>query len=302
MATSDHSLSATSTLALSAVERSDAPRRSRAWRRFRRYRPGLVGLGFIVLLTLVAVFAPVLAPYSPIEVAPRLRGDGPSANYLLGNDELGRDILSRIIYGSRVALIVGLGATAIAIAIGVTIGAVAGYFGGWVDALLSRVVDTLMAFPTLALLITLAAVLGPSLVTVIVAIGTTVWASYSRVVRADMMSLRERDYVLAARAAGATDRSIIFRHMIPNVLGPIVVLGSLSIGSIIILESALSFLGLGIQPPNPSWGRMLADGRTHIRQFPHIAIFPGLMITVTVLAFNLVGDGLRDALDPRQRE
>jgi ABC-type dipeptide/oligopeptide/nickel transport system permease subunit len=302
MATQQPPLSVTASLALSAAEREQTTRRSRGWRRFRRYRPGLVGLAFIGLLFVVAIFAPVIAPYSPTEVETRLRGDPPSRAYLLGNDAVGRDILSRLIFGTRVALMVGLGATAIAVTIGVTIGATAGYFGGWVDSALSRVVDTLMAFPTLALLITLAAVLGPSLVTVIVAIGTTVWASYARVVRADMLSLRERDYVLAARAAGARDGRIIFGHMLPNVLGPIVVLGSLSVGSIIILESALSFLGLGVQPPNPSWGGMLSDGRAYIRQYPHIAIAPGALITVTVLAFNLIGDGLRDALDPRQRE
>ena len=301
-ATQEQPLSVTATLALSAAEREQTGRHSRGWRRFRRYRPGLVGLAFIGLLVAVAIFAPLIAPHSPVQVATKLRGDPPSAQYLLGNDAVGRDILSRLIYGTRVALIVGLGATAIAVTIGVTVGATAGYFGGWVDSALSRLVDTLMAFPTLALLITLAAVLGPSLTTVIVAIGTTVWASYARVVRADMLSLRERDYVLAARAAGARDGRIIFGHMLPNVLGPIVVLGSLSVGSIIILESALSFLGLGIQPPNPSWGGMLSDGRAYIRQYPHIAVAPGALITVTVLAFNLIGDGLRDALDPRQRE
>lgn len=302
MATHGQPLPATATLALSAAEREQPARRSRGWRRFRRYRPGLVGLAFIGLLVLVALFAPFIAPRSPTQVATAMRGDPPSREYLLGNDAVGRDILSRLIYGTRVALVVGLGATAIAVTIGVTVGATAGYFGGWVDSALSRVVDTLMAFPTLALLITLAAVLGPSLTTVIIAIGTTVWASYARVVRADMLSLRERDYVLAARAAGARDGRIIFGHMLPNVLGPIVVLGSLSVGSIIILESALSFLGLGIQPPNPSWGGMLSDGRAYIRQYPHIAVAPGALITITVLAFNLIGDGLRDALDPRQRE
>ncbi len=303
MATQDQRLTVTvsPTLGESIAER-DTRSGSRGWRRFRRYRPGLVGLAFIGLLFLIAIFAPLIAPHSPTQVATKLRGDPPSAEYILGNDAVGRDILSRLIYGTRVALIVGLGATAISITIGVTVGATAGYFGGWVDSALSRLVDTLMAFPTLALLITLAAVLGPSLITVIIAIGTTVWASYARVVRADMLSLRERDYVLAARAAGARDGRIIFGHMLPNVLGPIVVLGSLSVGSIIILESALSFLGLGIQPPNPSWGGMLSDGRAYIRQYPHIAIAPGALITVTVLAFNLVGDGLRDALDPRQRE
>jgi len=259
-------------------------------------------LVFVVLLVLLAFFAPLVAPYSPIDGQTKLRGDPPSRAFPLGNDAIGRDVLSRLIYGTRVALLVGLGATAIALTIGVLIGATAGYFRGGVDAILSRVVDALMAFPTLALLITLSAVLGPSLVTVVLVIGTTVWAAYARVVRADVLSLRERDYVLAARAAGAGDGRIILHHVLPNVLGPVVVLASLAIGNIIILESALSFLGLGVQPPAPSWGGMLSDGRAYIRQYPHIAIAPGIAISLTVLAFNLLGDGLRDALDPRQRE
>jgi ABC-type dipeptide/oligopeptide/nickel transport system permease subunit len=275
--------------------------RSRAWRRFRSYRPGLAGLGIVGLLFVIAILAAPLAPYEPNAIQTRLRGDGPSREHLLGNDDRGRDVLSRLIYGTRIALIVGLGATAIALSIGVSIGATAGYFGGKVDFVLSRIIDTLMAFPTLALLITLAAVVGPSLINVILAIGTTVWASYARIVRADVLSLRERDYVLAARASGAGSARIIIRHMLPNVLGPVVVLATLGIGGIIILESALSFLGLGIQPPDPSWGGMLSDGRAHIRNYPHIAIAPGIAIGITVLAFNLLGDGLRDALDPRQR-
>jgi peptide/nickel transport system permease protein len=273
--------------------------RNRGWSRFVRYRPGLFGLAVIILLVLCAVFAPLLAPYPPFKIATSLRGDPPSAEYWLGNDAIGRDILSRLIYGTRIALIVGVGATVIAVTIGVTVGAVAGYFGGKVDFVLSRFVDALMAFPLLALLLTLSAVFGPSLRNVVLVIGFTIWASYARIVRAEVLSLRERDYVLAARTAGATDRRIIFRHIVPNALGPVIVLASLAIGGVIILESALSFLGLGINPPTASWGGMLADGRDHIRNYPHITISPGIAIMVTVLAFNLVGDGLRDALDPR---
>ncbi len=276
--------------------------RSRIWRRFVRYKPGLVGLTVIALLAIMAIFAPLIAPHSPSAIDTSLRGASPSGTYLLGNDDIGRDILSRIIYGARIALIVGLGATAIAVSIGVTIGATAGYFGGRVDFLLSRLVDTLMAFPLLALLLTLSAVFGPSLRNVVIVIGLTVWASYARLVRAEVLSLRERDYILAARAIGAGDRRIIFRHIVPNALGPVIVIASLAIGGIIILESALSFLGLGVSRPTASWGTMLSDGREYIRNYPHIAIAPGIAITITVLSFNLVGDGLRDALDPRQRE
>jgi peptide/nickel transport system permease protein len=255
----------------------------------------------VAVLILVAVFAPLIAPYSPTEKVGR-RATAPSSEFLLGNDEIGRDVLSRLIYGTRVALIVGIGAMSIALVIGVTIGATAGYFGGKVDLALSRLIDTLMAFPLLALLITLAALFSPSLLNVVIVIGVTVWASYARVVRADILSLRERDFVLSARAIGVGNARIIIRHMLPNIVGPIIVLASLDVGSIIILESALSFLGLGIQPPTPSWGGMLNAGRSLMRNAPHIAVAPGIAITVTVLAFNLLGDGLRDALDPRQRD
>jgi len=281
--------------------RSRRSERSRALHRFLRYRPGVVG-GFIVLaLVFIAMLAPIIVPYSPTEKVGS-RADPPSAGFLLGNDEIGRDVLSRLIYGTRVALVVGIGAIAIAVAIGVVIGAASGYFGGKVDTLLSRVVDTLMAFPLLALLVTLAALFDPSLRNVVIVIGVTVWASYARVVRADVMSLREREFVLAARSIGAGDTRIIGRHILPNIVGPVIVLASLDIGSIIILESALSFLGLGVRPPTPSWGGMLSAGRSLLRNAPHIAVAPGIAIMVTVLAFNLLGDGLRDALDPRQRE
>ena len=277
-------------------------RRFRAWRRFARYRPALFGLAFVGILLLCALASPWIAPYAPDGINTKLRGDGPTGSYWLGNDDIGRDILSRIIYGSRIALIVGLGATTIAVCIGVTVGAVAGYFGGRIDFLLSRLIDSLMAFPLLALLLTLSSVFGPSLRNVVLVIGCSVWASYARVVRAEVLSLRERDYVLAARAAGATDGRIIMRHIVPNALGPVIILASLAVGGIIILESALSFLGLGVQRPTASWGTMLSDGREFLRKYPHIAIAPGVAIALTVLAFNLIGDGLRDALDPRQRD
>ncbi len=275
--------------------------KNRLWRRFLRYRPGVVGLVFIVLLVTCAIAAPLLAPYAPEAVNPKLRGHGPTMAHWLGNDDIGRDILSRLIFGTRVALIVGLGATLIAVVIGVSVGATAGYFGGKIDFWLSRLIDTLMAFPLLALLLTLSTVFGPSLRNVVIVIGCTVWASYARVVRAEVLSLREMDYVLAARSVGASNRSIIAKHIVPNAIGPVVIIASLSIGGIIILESALSFLGLGVQRPTASWGTMLSDGREFIRNYPHIAIAPGLAIAFTVLAFNLVGDGLRDALDPRER-
>ena len=287
---------------LSGAGRARTSEIARSWARFRRFKPGVVALGFIAVLTVIAIVPGLFEPYSYSETNLRQRGEGPTLEHPLGRDDIGRDVLSRLIRGTRVAFIVAFAAMTISLAIGITVGAISGYFGGWIDSALSRVVDTIMAFPLLVLLITLASVVGPSLKTTVFVIGVTVWSQYARVVRADVLSVREREFVFAARAIGATDRRIIIRHVLPNVLGPVIVLASLAVGSIIILEAALSFLGLGIQRPTPSWGGMLADGRAHIRNYPHIAIAPGVMIFLTVLAFNLVGDGLRDALDPRQRE
>ncbi len=292
-------------LARGPLAEREGQRRSefaRAWNRFKRFKPGVVALVFIAALGVVAAIPGVFEPYSSTEIDPGSRGEAPSLAHPLGRDELGRDILSRLIRGTRVAFVVALTATTISVAIGVCVGAAAGYFGGRIDAILSRIVDAILAFPLLILLIALAQALGPSLVTVVVVIGVTSWASYARVVRADVLSVRERDFVLAARSIGANDRRVIFRHVLPSVLGPMVVLASLSVGGIILLEASLSFLGFGIQRPTPAWGSMLNDGRQYLRSYPHIAISPGVMIFLTVLAFNLVGDGLRDALDPRQRE
>lgn len=269
------------------------------WRRFMRHKGALAGGTVILVLVIIALLPDLLAPHDPVHLFQAKRGAPPQPGHPLGFDHLGRDMLSRLLHGTQVAFTVGLLATSIAAAIGITVGSIAGYFGGWVDMLISRLIDTVMAFPLLVLLIALAAILGPSMVTVVVIIGITVWAPYARVVRGDILSVRERDFITAARAAGGRDLRIIFRHVLPNVIGPIIVLATLQIGRIIILESALSFLGLGVQPPTPSWGGMLADGRAFIMHYPQIALAPGLMIALTVLSFNLMGDGLRDALDPR---
>ena len=287
----------------SSLMRAEMPkRRNRALIRFKRHKPALIGMTFVIMLVIVAIFAPIIAPYDPNKVSILDSKNPPSREHWLGNDDVGRDILSRVIFGTRVALIVGLGATTIAVVIGVTVGATAGYFGGKIDTILSRFVDSLMAFPLLALLLILSAVFGPSLRNVVIVIGCSVWASYARMVRAEVLSLRERDFVHAARAAGAKNVRIVMRHIVPNALGPVIIFASLQVGGIIILESALSFLGLGVQRPTASWGTMLSDGRDYIRNYPHISMAPGIAITLTVLAFNLIGDGLRDALDPRQRD
>ena len=286
-----------------ALAKQQPKRRSefiQAWRRFRNNKLAIAGLFFLLLICAMAIFAPLLAPYDPTEIIAK-RGAPASAEHPLGFDDIGRDLLSRVIYGARPALIVGLVSTFVSVVIGVLVGAAAGYFGGWVDAVLSRLIDTLMAFPLLALLLLLASVLGPSLWTTVIVIGATTWARFARVVRADVLSLKQTDFITASRAVGVRNGRIIWRHIVPNILGPVIVLASLGVGGIIILEAALSFLGLGLQRPTPSWGLILADGRAWLRQHPHIATYPGIMIFLTVLAFNLFGDGVRDALDPRQR-
>ncbi|MFN8493467.1 MAG: ABC transporter permease [Caldilineaceae bacterium] len=277
---------------------------AQSWRRFRANRLAVLGLLVIILLVLLALFAEFVAPYDPTYQLRGMRGAAPSVEHWLGADYNGRDLLSRVIFGARIALLVGLGATVLSVVIGVIVGAVAGYFGGWTDTTLSRLIDTLMSIPVLALLTLLSAVLRdkniPSILLTIFVIGFTGWARFARVVRADVMSLKSRDFVIAARASGVKPLRIIFRHILPNILGPVIVLASLGIGGIIILEAALSFLGLGVRPPTPSWGVILSDGRQYITTYPHIVISPGVMIVITVLAFNFLGDGLRDALDPRQ--
>jgi peptide/nickel transport system permease protein len=276
-----------------------------AWRRFCANRLAVVGLSVVLLLVVTALCAEWLAPYDPTYQLRGMRGTLPSPDHWFGTDYSGRDLLSRIIYGTRIALMVGIGATLLQVAIGMVVGAMSGYFGGWTDTIFSRIVDTLMAIPVLALLTLLASVLRdkqlPSVLLMVLVIGFTGWARFARVVRAEVLSLRSRDFVLAARAGGVRSPRIILRHLLPNVVGPVIVLASLGVGGIIILEAALSFLGLGVRPPTPSWGVILSDGRQYITKYPHIVISPGVMIVITVLAFNFLGDGLRDALDPRQR-
>ena len=273
-----------------------------AWRRFKANRLAVAGGAFIVLLCLVAIFADAVAPYDPTKIFRGMRGVEPSWEHPLGFDHVGRDLLSRVIFGSRVSLIVGLTTVVVTTVIGVTVGVTAGYFGGWIDGLLSRLTDTLMAFPLFVLLVMLAAMLGPGLLNTIVIIGVTGWTRIARVARAEALSLREQDFIMAARALGGRDSWIIWRHILPNLLAPVIVLATLGIGMLIILEAALSFFGLSVPPPAPSWGGTLAHGRAFILMFPHISIAPGIMIVLLVLAFNFMGNGLRDALDPRQKK
>jgi len=276
-----------------------APLRQLVWKRFSRNRLAFTGLLVIAALALVAIAAPLVSPYDPTSINVHKVLNPPSWSHPFGTDELGRDVLTRMIWGSRVSLKVGFVAVGIAITIGTLVGALAGYYGGKVDALLMRFVDIMLAFPTLFLILAVIAILEPSIATIMIIIGLTGWMSVARLVRAEFLSLRERDFIAAARAAGAGDPRLIFRHILPNALAPVFVSATFGIAGAILTESGLSFLGLGVQPPDPSWGNILTAGKDNITVAWWLSLFPGIAILITVLSYNLVGEGLRDALDPR---
>lgn len=264
-------------------------------------RTGVAGLVIVAGVTLIAIAAPLIAPDDPTRVDALRRLAPPSADTLLGTDNLGRDILSRLIWGARLSLgTAGLAAVLI-LTIGVGLGMIAGFYGGLLDDLLMRIVDVLLAFPALILALAIAGVLGPSIMSVMIGIVAVAWADYARVMRGQVLSARERQYVEAARATGVPNTRILVRHLLPNVLPPILVLASLEMGGLILAISGLSFLGLGAQPPTPEWGAMLNDGRSFIAAAPQLMIYPGLAISIVVVGFNLLGDGLRDAFDPHLR-
>jgi ABC-type dipeptide/oligopeptide/nickel transport system permease subunit len=273
----------------------------RAWRRFRHHPPALVGLGIILTFVLLAVFAPLISPYDPVVQDLSSAVQPPSAEHWFGTDQLGRDIATRLMYGTRISLLIGVLAVLIGLVIGVPLGMLAGYYGGWADLAISRAADMMFAFTSILLALTLVAVLGVSLQNVIIAVGISVVPVIIRLVRSSVLSLREEPYVEAARALGASDLRIITRHVFRNALTPVLVHGTLSIGVSILLAAGLGFLGLGVQSPTPEWGTMLGEGRQFIFNAPHMTTFPGLTIFLAILAFNLLGDGLRDALDPRMR-
>lgn len=276
--------------------------------RLRRDLPALVGLAVIAAVVLLAVFAPVLSPSDPLKnrllerLTPPMWASGGSARHPLGTDTLGRDVLSRLLHGARVSLLVGLTAVLIAGAVGVALGLMAGYRGGWVDDLLMRLGDIQLAFPVLLLGVAVIAVLGASLVNMILVLGASGWVTYARIARGETLSLKERDFVAAARALGAPARQVVARHLLPNVLPSLMVVTTFSVARTIIAEASLSFLGLGLPPPAPSWGAMLDEGRNYITTGWWLALFPGLAILLLVLAINLCGDWLRDALDPRMEK
>jgi peptide/nickel transport system permease protein len=271
----------------------------------RRDLPALAGLGVIAAAVVVAAFAPALAPADPVKnrlldrLTPPMWSQGGSARHPFGTDTLGRDVLSRLLHGARISLIVGLAAVLVAGVVGVGLGIVAGYRGGWADDLLMRLGDIQLAFPVLLLGVAVIAVLGASLLNMILVLGASGWVTYARIARGETLSLKERDFVAAARALGAPARHVVTRHLLPNVLPPLMVVTTFSVARTIIAEASLSFLGLGLPPPTPSWGAMLDEGRNYITTGWWLALFPGLAILVLVLAINLCGDWLRDALDPR---
>jgi peptide/nickel transport system permease protein len=253
-------------------------------------------------IILIALAAPLLAPYDPSVQDTAMRLEGPSERHLLGLDELGRDVLSRILYGARVSLRVGFSVVIISAIIGITLGAMAGYFGGWTETIIMRICDILLAFPGILLAIAFVAVLGPSLNNVIIALSTIGWVGYARLVRGQVLKVREIEFVTAARALGARSHRVIFRHLLPNVVNPVIVMGTLGLAGAILSEASLSFLGLGVQPPTPSWGAMLSSGRQYLGLANHMAIFPGIAIMLAVMGLNFLGDGLIDALDPKYRK
>jgi peptide/nickel transport system permease protein len=272
-----------------------------AMRRLFRNKLAIVGMIVMGTFLLTAIFAPLIAPYDPIGQELVMRRRPPSQEHLLGRDDLGRDILSRIIFGARTSLQVGVMSVGFAIVIGAVIGAVSGYLGGWVDNIVMRLMDIMLAFPALLLAIAIVTILGPGLLNMLYAIGIVSIPAYARIVRASVLSVKEQDYILAARAIGAPPSRILFRNIFPNTLTPLIVQGTLGIGTAILDAAGLSFLGLGAQPPQPEWGAMLGQGRFAVFTAPHIVLFPGLAIMLTVLGFNLLGDGLRDSLDPKLR-
>jgi len=284
---------------------SEAPPRVGEWQRFQRVffqrKVVMFGLIILVLLVITAIFAPLLAPYNPTQISMKESLQQPSGTHLLGTDLQGRDTLSRLIYGSRTALAVGFGSVLMAGVVGVVLGLVAGYFGGIINMVIMRIMDALMGFPMILLALVISAVLGSGLLNVIIALSVATLPGYARVMHALTLTVRENDYILAERAMGASNMRMMFQHILPNGLPPMIVLITLQLGALILAEAGLSFLGLGIRPPNAAWGAMVADGRRYLLTYPWLSLAPGIAIGFVVFAFNLVGDGLRDALDPRLR-
>ncbi len=277
---------------------------SQGWTRFRRSRYGMTGAAIVLALYLAAIIAPVLTPYDPVEQGdvPRMRFVAPCKEHPLGTDKFGRDVFSRIVYGSRISLTIGFLAVLISVVLGALVGAAAGYFGGAIDAVLMRIVDALLAIPRLFLMLTCVALFSGSTALIVVLLGATGWMAVARLVRGQVLAIRSLDYVKAAEALGARGGAIIWRHLLPNTLTVIIVAATLRIGGVILTEASLSFLGLGVSAPTPSWGNMVFEGREVLLEAWWLSTFPGLAIAVTVIGFNMFGDALKEAFDPRQSE
>ncbi|MDB5764588.1 MAG: diguanylate cyclase [Herminiimonas sp.] len=291
--------------ASAAVKQAALPREAtparRAWRRLLRRRGAMLGLCIVLLFVAIALCASWIAPYDPVATSWSAVRKAPSQAFLFGTDELGRDVLSRVIWGARASLLAGLVSVCISMALGVPIGLLAGYVGGWTDAAISRLTDAMLAVPFLILAIALGAFLGPSLTNAMIAIGVSATPVFIRLTRAQVLAVKVEDFIEAARAVGNPHWRIALRHVLPNILPPLIVQSTLAIAAAIIAEASLSFLGLGQQPPAPSWGSMLNTAKNYVDNAPWMAIWPGLSIFLLVLSFNLLGDGLRDALDPRHK-
>jgi peptide/nickel transport system permease protein len=269
------------------------------WKRFRKNKLALTGAFIVIFLFFAALFAPWLSPYDPGQINIKKILQDPSAEHIFGTDQLGRDVFSRMLGGSRISLLVGFVAVGIASLIGVFLGALAGYYGRWVDNLIMRFVDIMLCFPTFFLILAVIALLEPNIWNIMIIIGITGWMSVARLVRAEFLSLKERDYAVAEKALGARDFRIIFLHLLPNALAPVLVAATLGVAGAILTESALSFLGIGVQPPTPSWGNILTAGKDNIQIAWWLSLYPGLAILITVLGYTLLGEGIRDAIDPR---
>jgi peptide/nickel transport system permease protein len=269
------------------------------WKRFKKNKLAVAGGVIVMSLFLIAILAPFLSPYNPQDIDRKEILEPPSVQHPLGTDDLGRDLLSRMIWGSRISLAVGFVAVGIATLIGMISGALAGYYGGWPDRVIMRFIDIMLSIPTFFLILAVIAFVGPSIWNIMVVIGVTSWMGVARLVRAEFLSIKEREYVLAAKAMGASDMKIIFRHIMINSLAPVLVSAVLGVAGAVLVESALSFLGLGVQPPTPSWGNILTLGKDNIEIAWWLSVYPGLAILVTVLGYNLLGEGIRDSIDPR---
>ncbi|MFD1739705.1 nickel transporter permease [Bacillus salitolerans] len=298
---------------MAELARNDAPIKSvpkeevvspwlEAWRNFKKNKIAVVGATIIFVFIILALAAPIIAPEGINDQKLGERLQPPSAEHWLGTDDFGRDILSRILYGARISLWVGFLAVIGSAVMGCLLGIIAGYYGKWVDGVISRVFDIMLAFPSILLAIAVVAVLGPSLRNALIAIAIINIPNFGRLIRSKVLSVKQEEYVLAAKAVGMKDARILFHHILPNSMSPIIVQGTLAIGTAIIECAALGFLGLGAEPPNPEWGKMLADSKQYIIQAPWTMIFPGIALMLTVLGFNLMGDGLRDALDPKMKQ